>query len=495
MRHACQTIPAVGSILIWLVLLELLGWAAFQVTFSLFPGLPDRGYGFSKTLGLLLLGYVTWLAGMLQFVDFARGTLIFFLLVFVAVSAWLARKQWKELRAFVSDRRRLILAYELLFVAAFVGLAWFRGYNADIAGTEKPMDMALMNGILRSSRFPPADPWMSGFSISYYYFGYYLLAVLVRLTGVAPAVGFNLGLATMFSLAALAIAGTVYGLTRRFGVALVGVFLALLASNPDGLLRVLSYGTLAPQKFWWWWDSSRVLKSGCGGQCIDEFPQFSFMLGDLHPHVMALPFAALALGLGVAMLKRAEPVRWARNDWPTLLLVPVAVGSLGFINTWDLPAYLLLVVGCVVARQYVGAREEISGSEVVVAPPLSEPSADDAPPLSFLNRPPRRKAVGPASFTVARSRAAYVAAGQTSVAVHPHPNPVPAGEGIRTVQRDDNVASARADDWGRGLPTTNRLAGAGLDGGVGSGGLLAVLCRLPFAGGRICLGAGADDAG
>ncbi|MDE3077311.1 MAG: hypothetical protein KGJ86_17990, partial [Chloroflexota bacterium] len=249
--------------------------------------------------------------------------------------------------------------YELLFLVAFAALTWYRGFNPEIAGTEKPMDFALINGILRSGRFPPMDPWMSGFSISYYYFGYYLVALLVKLTGVAPAIGFNLGLATVFGLTATAVAGVVYGLTQRFGAGLLGAFLLLLASNPEGLLQVAGYGTLTPQKFWWWWPSSRVLKSGCSPECIDEFPQFSFMLGDLHPHVMALPVAVLALGLALAMLKRPERLRWSRRDAPTFLAAAVLVGALGFINTWDLPAYLLLVVAAVAARQYLDGLKAV----------------------------------------------------------------------------------------------------------------------------------------
>ena len=344
---------AVSGVLVWWLVIEALGLAAFPLAYRLLPGLPDRGYGFAKILGLLLLGYATWLVEMLQFANFSRATVFSFLALLALLSGWLAWKQQAELGRFVRRRWRLMLGYELLFLVALVAFAWFRGFNPEIAGTEKPMDFALLNGILRSHRFPPADPWMSGFSISYYYFGYYLVAVLVRLSGVAPAVAFNLGLASTFALAVVGVAALVGNLTRSWSAALLGVFLTLLASNPDGLLRVLSYGTLQPQKFWWWWDSSRVLHSGCRGPCIDEFPQFSFLLGDLHPHLMALPFAALALGLGLAVLLRSEPLRWRHADLPELALLAIGAGALGFLNTWDLPAYLAVVAGCVILRQVV----------------------------------------------------------------------------------------------------------------------------------------------
>ncbi|HVA22844.1 MAG TPA: DUF2298 domain-containing protein [Chloroflexota bacterium] len=342
-----------GSIVAWWLVAEVLGVLALPVCFVFFRGLPDRGLGFSKIAGLLLVGYFSWLIEDLQFLDFGRATVVAVLVLLAAGSAWLMRKDWPELKVFLMSKRRLLLGYELIFLAAFLFMAGFRGFNPEIAGTEKPMDFALINGILRSGQFPPKDPWMSGFSISYYYFGYYLVALMIELSGVLPAVGFNLALASIFGLTALGVAALLYNLTGRLRFGLLGAFLTLLASNPDGFLRVLRAGTLAPQQFWWWWPSSRVLHSGCGQECIDEFPQFSFMLGDLHPHVMVLPLAVFALAVALAMLLRPEPLRWARSDWLPLLLVPIAAGSLGFTNTWDLPAYLAIVLAAIVLRQYI----------------------------------------------------------------------------------------------------------------------------------------------
>jgi YYY domain-containing protein len=344
------------SIATWWLAAEVVGLVALPICFVFFRGLPDRGLGFSKIFGLLLLGYVTWLIEILQFVDFGRASVVAFLLLLAGGAAWLVRKDWADLRVFVSSKRRLLLGYEAIFLAGFAFIVWFRGFNPDIAGTEKPMDFALINGILRSGQFPPKDPWMSGFGISYYYFGYYLTALMIKLSGVLPAVGFNLALASVFGLAAIGIAALLYNLTGRLRFGVLGAFLTLLASNPDGFLRVLRAGTLAPQQFWWWWPSSRVLHAGCGAECIDEFPQFSFMLGDLHPHVMALPLAVLALGVALAMLKRPQRLRWSRADWLTLALVPICAGALGFANTWDLPAYLAIILAAIALRQHWEAQ-------------------------------------------------------------------------------------------------------------------------------------------
>jgi uncharacterized membrane protein len=112
----------------------------------------------------------------------------------------------------------LVLTAEVLFLAAFGFLALVRAGDPAILGTEKPMEMAFINAILRSPTFPPNDPWLSGYSISYYYFGYVMVAMLIRLAGVEPGVGFNLAIASWFALTALASYGVVYSLLSAYGL-------------------------------------------------------------------------------------------------------------------------------------------------------------------------------------------------------------------------------------------------------------------------------------
>src|SRR5437763_16575810 len=103
------------------------------------------------------------------------------------------------------------------------------------------MDFALINGILRSGQFPPQHPWLSSFSISYYYFGYYLAALMIKLSAVPPAVGFNLALASVLGLTATRVAALVYNLTQRLRLVVLRAFLSLLASNTYGFLGVFRY--------------------------------------------------------------------------------------------------------------------------------------------------------------------------------------------------------------------------------------------------------------
>ncbi|MCS7003656.1 MAG: DUF2298 domain-containing protein, partial [Dehalococcoidia bacterium] len=159
------------------------------------------GYTLARPLGLLTVGYVFWLLGSLGFVrNDAAGVWIALLLVLLAGALWLRREGWAELRDWLSAQRSFVLAVEALFLLAFATWAWVRAHNPDILGTEKPMEFMFINAILRSPAFPPNDAWLSGHAISYYYFGYVLVAALIHVTGVASSVAFNLALALLFAL-------------------------------------------------------------------------------------------------------------------------------------------------------------------------------------------------------------------------------------------------------------------------------------------------------
>lgn len=205
------------------------------------------------------------------------------------------------------------------------------------------MELAFLNGILRSETFPPLDPWLSGFAISYYYFGFVMMSVITQLTGTVSGVAFNLTGAMWFALTVSSSYGLLYDLisARRErpspGPALLGPLFVAVAGNLEGFLEVLharhigSWSQLSDgswyspfwswldilqlneppaetvrwiaSRHWWWWRASRVLHdvnlSGLHVEIIDEFPAFSFLLADNHPHVLALPFVLLAMGLAL----------------------------------------------------------------------------------------------------------------------------------------------------------------------------------------------------
>ena len=401
----------------WLLTLYLVGLVAMPLGFTAFRGLRDRGYILARSMGLLLWSYLAWLLAGIRLLPYTRATIIGVLLALAAVSTAVAWRQRHALAAFVRERWRLLLMSELLFLGFFL-LFWFiRRGNPDlwhpVMGGEKPMDLAYLNAIIRSTYFPPYDPWLAGGYINYYYFGWVLVATPIKLTGIVPTVAYNLAIPTFFAMVAMGACSLVYNLVpvgddegrwmpRALRYGLVGAFLVALAGNL-GQLRLLLQGVQSlgqavqlesripglpalvqsivglwatlvrgePMPFrseWWYWNASRIMQHGE----INEFPFFTFLYADLHAHLMAMPLALLALslavGLALAPVRRlvVPPERGAwwrgparRIDWPAawqLSLLGLVLGALWCSNSWDFPTYAGVSVVALCIGAYATTR-------------------------------------------------------------------------------------------------------------------------------------------
>ena len=372
-------------VLSWWLLASLAGAAALPLTFSLLRSLPDRGYTLARALGLLLTGFIFWLGTSLGLMINTPGSMVLAWLILAGCGAalFLRRVHDSDWRAWWRANRRFILLAELLFLVALLALALLRAHNNSLHGTEKPMELAFLSATQRSASFPPSDPWFSGHAISYYYFGYVLMAMLASLSGIGSTLAFNMSIALLFALGALTAYGVAGNLARtrpgRTGrrSGLLGACFVVLLGNwqlplielpwQTGLgtdawfafwgqhLRLAAQappvgadlsGMLADPDFWWWWfRASRVLTdinldgSQAFFQPISEFPAFSFLLADVHPHVLALPFALLTIGLALNLALSTRAPGQAQ-----LLLCGLVGGGILFLNAWDGPVYLLLLV-------------------------------------------------------------------------------------------------------------------------------------------------------
>ncbi len=386
----------------WYLVVQLFGLAALPLCLRLFRWLPDRGYTVSKPLGLLLTGWLFWLLTVFGWTRNTAGGVLAALafLVGVGVGAWLWRRDESPETGMPSGD--VILAAELLFLLAFVVGCGVRANmpRIETAGGEKWMEIAFLRAILRAPTFPPHDPWLSGFGISYYYLGYLIVAMVTRIAGVPPSIAFNLAIATLLALTCTGAFGVVYQLVASAGFSrgrrrdvlagLLGPLLVVLTGNLEGFLEVLhargvgpaafwawldvrgidgppvsfAEGRWIPDRFFWWWRAARVVQDytpwGVEQEVIDEFPAFSFILGDMHPHVLALPFVLLALALALNLYRRVvesgvEPAFEGRLPWTDwrvsfplgwgeLIIYALCLGGLGFLNTWDFPIYLFVLV-------------------------------------------------------------------------------------------------------------------------------------------------------
>ena len=450
-------------VLSWLLVVELMSLLAVPIAFVLLRRLPDRGYLLAKPLGLLLVSLVVWLLASYGLLAFSLASIGAALVAISAVSLALLALHWREIGVFVARRWKTLLAGEAVFLAAFLAFVLVRMANPDLwhshLGGEKPMDMAYLNAVLKSSYMPPYDPWFGGGYINYYYWGQFMVATLVRATGIDPAVAFNLAVPLFFALTAGAAYSIVYNLASApvipakagiqrgggrgphnpeptptvavipasgdlgvavipagitvvpaktgthplplmsthaagsrlvssprvtsqdhgespeggdpspsgrlaslalspAGAGLAGAVFVVVLGNLDGAVQVVggAWDVLVrnvPATGFDFWRSTRVMPPDPPGHEITEFPFFTFLFGDLHAHLMALPFTLLAIGLSLAVVMSGRGgggesgSRWGPAELARLALLGLAVGSLRAINTWDVPVYMLLAAAAV----------------------------------------------------------------------------------------------------------------------------------------------------
>jgi len=213
---------SVTSFILWYFTLTLLGGLTFPIAHRMFPALADRGYSLSRALGLLLWGFCFWLLASLGVSgNDASGILLGLAVVLgLAIGSLSGGRQFivnlKNLWDWIKQNWKAVLAVEILFLLAFAFMALVRSANPESLGTEKPMELAFINAILRSPTFPPHDPWLSGYAISYYYFGYVMAAMLAKFTATSGGMAFNLMLASLFGLNAVGAFGIGYDLLGAY---------------------------------------------------------------------------------------------------------------------------------------------------------------------------------------------------------------------------------------------------------------------------------------
>lgn len=336
----------------WWLLLFGLGIVFFPLTRLLFPKFFDRGYPLSKILGILIISYAVWILGSLKILPFLSETVWLIILFSAAGNFLLFNKNQKEIKKDVQENLKIFILEEIIFFFALTFWSFIRGFQPDIQGLEKFMDFGFINSILRSHYFPPSDMWLSGETINYYYFGHLTSAVLTKLSGIDPAITYNLMIATIFSL----------GFTSAFSLGTNLIFLTNSKSSSlkkginikaitGGFLTALLLtlgGNLHP--LWWWithknftsyWypDATRFIVQlfGAVDNTIHEFPIYSFVVADLHGHLLDFPFVLLFLAITLHLLFQEK------LSWYTKILIPLILGVLYITNAWDFPIYFAVL--------------------------------------------------------------------------------------------------------------------------------------------------------
>ncbi|MBD3155995.1 MAG: hypothetical protein GF368_05070 [Candidatus Aenigmarchaeota archaeon] len=345
-----QIIP----VLIWLLIIEFLCFLMTPILFRIFKNLKDKGLVFSKSIGILLSTYFTWIIVNLGISEYSALSIILSILLIASVSIWSFIKSKKEIMDFVRNNIKYLLLVELLFISSFLSFTIVRYFDNSIVDAEKPQDFMLLNCILRTKAFPLNDCWFTGEKMQYYYFGHMMVSNLTKISGISSGITYNLAIPLFFSLTLINSFSIIYNLTKKKGSALLGSILVSFIGNFRGLFQVVETGRFIPFNYW---SSAHYIIPGT----INEFPYFSFLHADMHPHMMAIPFTLICIGLVLNLIKSKKKSKdLLKSDLPEIIILSLLIGSLAFINTWDYPTYLGLTLVVILIQQCLQNSKKVN---------------------------------------------------------------------------------------------------------------------------------------
>ncbi len=363
----------------------LLGFVSFILFFRHLDILNDKGLFVSKIIGLVFISSFVWLLTLFTPIPNLGYVwrISFLIFVIVAILKLLNKEFRREIINFIISKKTQILLFEFIFLSVFFFFVLLRMYDNNAVGTERPMDSMMLNSVFNSYYNPPNDLWMSGNKISYYYFGYWIFAGFYSIIFFDTNNLYNLSfglIPALSSAAALSFISNFLYITKNnklkfikpIFVSIITPFFLVFSSNFYGFVLLLDYMKIfplsilnwlhgdkhvaiqnyeyfIPQDFWWWWKSSRIINSYKNNESLDftinEFPFFSFLLGDFHPHMISIPFFITTLILFTSYFVGSKYIYLSHKrpkiSYLFTLLLILFIGSTGFINMWNLSFFVL----------------------------------------------------------------------------------------------------------------------------------------------------------
>ena len=374
----------------WYLLALVLGAAAMPLTGRLFRRFQDRGWVFSKVTAIAVSGFLTWFLVAVKIIKFTTVTCIVVTLVCAAASFILYYREQKiGFECIPFAHLDLVYAEELLFFTAFLLWTYFAGFHPAAYGTEKFMDYGFMEAMMRNKTLPATDLWYSQGKINYYYGGQYFAVFLTKLSGAKVELTYNLMRTFVAGLAFAMPFSLVHQMvTDRLGKARTGWkkalpsvtgILAGISVSIAGNMHYVVYGQIIPfirklkgeeVSSYWFPDATRYIgfNPDVEDKTIHEFPCYSFVLGDLHAHVVDIMFVLLLLGLLYAWMKKVRTTELSRDSmsrrefWKKQLLMPqlLAAGALlgmfHWTNYWDFVIYFVVTCGAALFMNIIGQK-------------------------------------------------------------------------------------------------------------------------------------------
>ncbi len=335
--------------LLWYLTLTFLGVIVLPISMIVFRRMPECGILLSRPLGWLVVSCIAWILAYFTPFPFSRIGLILIALALLGYSVYLlyTRTEWtlRRLRA----HWRTAFNGEILTIIAFLLLLFARRAEPDLETTEKPMDAMMLSACISSTDIPPRDLWFAGEPINYHYGGYFLHSIPAKLTGIPVEYAYNLaipGVAAIATSIAFVLGRALFG-RCRWGI--VTVICTLFIGNMAAAMSATFKGFSLIKQIWGWrwdylWNTSRIIYDPGTNplETINEYPFFSMIWGDLHPHFSNIPFVLFFMALSYSVFKtilRYSPKNVFRYHIPLLVITVISCGFLLPTNIFDFPIF------------------------------------------------------------------------------------------------------------------------------------------------------------
>jgi len=372
-----------NSFLQWWITILYIGIIFMPLATLIFNNFNDKGYLFSKTIGVAVIGYVMWLFSSLHLMKFTVASCMISVIIALILNCIIiairkkynvnqhSNRQFNLYNYFKNDKTLdTIIAEELLFFTLFLLFTYVRGFKPEAYGTEKFMDYGFMTSMMRNDYMPPQDFWFSGTKLNYYYVSQFIATFLTKLSTVKVSSGYNLMLMMVGAFAFILPYSLVYNIMQQFSKARgkVHTFISIISGFIGGCAVLLAGNMHYPtfqwfqplfQKFfglkvtdvnYWFPEATRFIgyHPDTHDKTIHEFPAYSFVLGDLHAHVINIMFVLPVLAILFSwMCSRREqqsiPKKLTREVFhPSILLISFFIGLFHTTNYWDYPIYFIV---------------------------------------------------------------------------------------------------------------------------------------------------------
>jgi uncharacterized membrane protein len=394
-----------------------------------FRHFDDRGWLFSKSLGIFLTAWVFFVLNTAHIVSFIQRNCLIVTGLLIALNI-LAFFKLDMREIFRGVDLKLIAVEEAMFFVVFAVWVYIIGFKPEAYGTEKFMDYAFMTSMTRSLYMPFEDMWFSGESINYYYGGQYIAAWLVKASGIGVGVGYNIMRATVAAFSFVMPFSLCYQLISdrlqddrkwaRWAAGLIGGWAVAFCGNVHYILYGIIKELTNSDYSYWFPDSTRYIgyDPDLPDKTIHEFPAYSTVLGDLHAHYINVMFVVCVTAIAYACVQKiareieakketlavsaaevaskemsaqaaegtakstsapsaesAAKLPAVKADWkvllaeilrPEIILIGIFTGVFKFTNYWDFPIYFVVCGSLIFFMNLRKYRDDLTGFAIVM---------------------------------------------------------------------------------------------------------------------------------